>query len=77
MGWWRFKITFRFRRNLRNKTIRELEVRNKSGANIIGFKTAKGEYVINPAPETLLIPDAKLFVLGTSEQIKKLREIFS
>ena len=63
--------------SLQNKTIRELEIRNKSGANIIGFKTAKGEYVINPAPETLLIPNAKLFVLGTSEQIKKLKEIFS
>ena len=63
--------------NLRNKTISELEVRNKSGANIIGFKTAKGEYVINPTPDTLLIPDAKLFVIGTGEQIKKLRGIFS
>ncbi|TAL62507.1 MAG: potassium channel protein [Nitrospirae bacterium] len=63
--------------NLQNKTIRELEVRNKSGANIIGFKTAKGEYVINPSAETILIPNAKLFVLGTSDQINKLRELFS
>ncbi len=58
------------------KTIRELEIRNKSGANIIGFKTAQGEYVINPSADTIIIPDAKLFVLGTTEQIKKLRELF-
>ena len=60
-----------------NKTIRDLEVRNKSGANIIGFKTGKGEYIINPSADTIIIPDAKLFVLGTTEQITKLRELFA
>lgn len=62
---------------LRNKTIRELEIRNKSGANIVGFKTADGEYIINPDPETKFIPDGKLFVLGTPEQIGKLRDLLS
>ncbi len=60
-----------------NKTIRDLEIRNKSGANIIGFKTAVGEYIINPSADTIVIPDAKLFVLGTSEQIAKLKELFA
>ena len=60
-----------------NKTIRDLEIRNKSGANIIGFKTAKGEYVINPNADTVIIPDAKLFVLGTTDQIGKLKELFA
>jgi len=59
-----------------NKSIRDLEVRNRSGANIIGFKTALGEYVINPSADTKIIPDAKLFVLGTTEQINKLKELF-
>ena len=62
--------------HFKNKTIRDLEIRNKSGANIVGFKTAQGEYIINPSPDTLVIHDAKLFVLGTSEQIAKLKEIF-
>ncbi len=62
---------------LRNKTIKDLEIRNKSGANIVGFKKGNGEYVINPSPDTQLIPDGKLFVLGTPEQIRKLREMFS
>ena len=61
---------------LRNHTIKDIEVRNKSGANIIGFKTANGEYVINPPADTKIIPDAKLFVLGTPEQVAKLRELF-
>ena len=61
----------------RNKTIKDLEVRQKTGANIVGFKTAQGEYVINPSADTKIIPDAKLFVLGTGEQIKKLKELFN
>ncbi len=60
---------------MKNKSIRELEIRNKTGANIIGFKTADGEYVINPPPETIMLPDAKLFVLGTSEQVLRFKEI--
>jgi voltage-gated potassium channel len=63
--------------HLRNKTIRDLEIRNKSGANIVGFKKGNGEYVINPAPDTQLIPDGKLFVLGTQEQILKLKQLLS
>lgn len=58
-----------------NKTIRELQVRDKSGANIIGFKIANGEYIINPSPDTKITHDAKLFVLGTTDQIKKLKEL--
>lgn len=62
---------------LRNHSIKDLEVRNRSGANIIGFKTGNGEYIINPSADTKIIPGAKLFVLGTSDQIRKLKEIFS
>ena len=62
---------------LKGKTIRELEIRNKTGANIIGFKTGDGEYTINPDPDTVMQPDAKLFVLGTQDQVSKLLEILS
>ena len=61
--------------HLRNKTIRDLEIRNKSGANIVGFKKANSEYVINPDPDTQLIPEGKLFVLGTPEQILALKQL--
>ena len=72
------EITFaNLSQTYQNKTIRDLEVRNKSGANIIGFKTAQGEYIINPSADTKIIPDAKLFVLGTTEQIVKLKELFA
>jgi voltage-gated potassium channel len=60
---------------LKNKTLKDLEIRNKSGANIIGFKTMDGNYIVNPSPETQIIPLSKIFVLGNKEQIKKLKEI--
>ncbi len=63
--------------SMKNKTIRELEIRNKTGANVIGFKTAAGEYVINPPPDTIMQQDAKLFVLGTQERVNKFKEIIS
>lgn len=63
--------------HLRNHTLKDLEIRNKSGANIIGFKTAKGEYIINPSAETKIIPDAKIFVLGTADQITRLKELLA
>ncbi len=57
------------------QTLGELEVRNKIGVNIIGFKTSAGEYIINPGPNTRLIPNSKLFVLGNSHQIKLLNRM--
>ncbi len=63
--------------HLRNHSLKDLEIRNKSGANIIGFKTATGEYIINPSADTKIIHDAKIFVLGTSEQIAKLKELLA
>ena len=57
----------------RDKSIDEINIRKISGANIVGFKTPEGEYIINPLPTTVLIPDSKLFVLGTPEQITMMK----
>jgi voltage-gated potassium channel len=61
--------------NLKLKSIFEIGIRKVTGANIIGYKTPDGRYVLNPTPDTRVIPGTKLFVLGTPEQIKKMREI--
>lgn len=58
------------------KTIRELEIRNRFGANIIGFKSADGKYIVNPSPETIIKPNSRIFVLGSHEQINNLRKEF-
>ena len=58
------------------KSIRDLDLRKKTGCSIIGFKTANNEYVINPDAETKLIANSKLIVLGSSEQIQNLNKLF-
>jgi len=60
---------------VRNKTIDEIGIRRKTGANIIGFKIPDGEFILNPKPETLLTQDSKLFVLGTEEQMEQMKSI--
>ena len=57
-----------------NKTILEIGIRQKSGANIVGFKTAEGEFILNPSPDTVITPDSKVFVLGTPQQISAIRK---
>lgn len=57
------------------KTIHEIGIRHQTGANIIGYKAPDGHYILNPTPDTKVIEGAKLFVLGTPDQIKKMRNI--
>jgi len=72
------EITFdKISDHLKHKTLKDLEIRNKSGANIIGFKTAMGDYIVNPSADTKIIPNSKIFVLGTPEQIRKLNMILA
>lgn len=58
-----------------NKTIRDLDLRRRTGCSVIGFKTANNEYIVNPESETELTTNSNLIVLGRPNQIKKLREI--
>ncbi len=57
-----------------HKSILELEKRYQTGARIIGFKTPENRIIVNPAPETELVPKSKLFVLGNTSQIVRLKE---
>ncbi len=54
------------------KSISELDIRNTSGANIIGLKRHDKSYLINPLPETTLASTDQIFVLGTKAQINHL-----
>ena len=58
-----------------NKTIKDLDLRRKTGCSVIGFKTANNQYIVNPESETILTSGSNLIVLGRPSQIKKLREI--
>ena len=60
-----------------NKSIRELDIANKTGANIIGLKNGQKNYLINPPADTNLNENDQLFVLGTTNQIDALKELIS
>ncbi len=57
-------------------TLKELDLRKKTGCTVIGYKTPDGEYVINPGADLKLLKDSKIIVLGRPEQIELLKEKF-
>lgn len=59
------------------KTIKDLDLRRKTGCTVIGFKGVDGEYLLNPEADTLLVPKSKIIVLGRHEQIEKLNSDFN
>jgi voltage-gated potassium channel len=63
-------------REYTNKSILDLDLRNKTGCTVIGFKKPDNEYIVNPDANTQLLPNSKLIVLGNPEQIQKLNELF-
>ena len=59
------------------KTIRDLDLRKKTGCNVIGFKDVNGEYLVNPEAEKKLMPNSSIIVLGRPEQINKLNTLYN
>lgn len=58
------------------KSIRDLDLRRRTGCNVIGFVTGEGDYIINPSSEMVLKPKSNLILLGRPDQIAKIREVF-
>lgn len=59
------------------KSIRDLDIKNEAGANIIGMKREDNSILINPLPETTLESSDKLFALGTRKQISSLLKLIT
>jgi voltage-gated potassium channel len=57
------------------KDLKVLKIRSITSVTIIGYKTADGKYIINPTGEEEIVPQSKLFVLGTPAQIQNLNEL--
>ena len=58
------------------RSIIELNIRNKTGANVIGIKDEKGFHV-NTSSTYVIDKHSKLIVLGTDESILKCKNLFS
>ncbi len=57
-------------------SLRDLDLRRKTGCTIIGYIEPNGNYIINPEADLQLQPKSKVIVLGRPEQIRKLNEMF-
>ena len=58
-------------------TLRDLNLRHKTGCTVIGYVSESGQYIINPEADQLLDPKGKIIVCGRSEQIDALHQVFS
>ena len=61
----------------RDRTIRDIDLRNRTGCSIIGYKSPEGNYIINPEASLLIEKDSKLIVIGRPEQIENLHKEFA
>jgi voltage-gated potassium channel len=57
------------------KELGSIDVRQKTGVNLIGLKSADGRFVVNPSLTTPLSAEHTLIVLGTTEQIARFGEM--
>jgi len=60
----------------RRPTIKDIDLRRQTGANVIGLKTINGDYIVNPDVDVELEAGTKLIVLGKCFQIEKMTELF-
>ena len=65
-----------FSNDVEGNSLRDLDLRKKTGCTIIGYIEPNGNYIINPEADLQMQPKSKVIVLGRPEQIKKLNEMF-
>ena len=63
--------------DLKTRSIRDIDLRNKTGCSIIGYKSADGDYIINPEASLKLERGSILIVIGRPEQIENLHREFA
>lgn len=58
------------------KKIEELDIFHKTGCKIVGYKDARGKYIINPDETKTIDSNCCIFALGQPQQIEKLQKIY-
>jgi voltage-gated potassium channel len=64
------------RPDLEELTLREMDIRKKTGATVIGLKNKENEFVISPNASAQIKEGAILLVLGTDQQIALFTHLF-
>lgn len=55
----------------KDKSLSDINFRNETGANVVGYKNHLGKYIVNPSPNQILEKGSSIIVLGTPKQIEK------
>ena len=84
LDWWKDEISPNVKevdlseipQEYQNKTLVEMELRKRTGCNVIGYRDENGKQSINPDASLSLSTQGKLIVLGSGESIKKLNKMF-
>ncbi len=53
-------------------SLRDAQIRDRTGALILAMRRADRTFVTNPAPETVIEPDHILIAIGTAAQLSAL-----
>jgi voltage-gated potassium channel len=59
------------------KTIRDLRVRDETGAMIVALRKRDGTFDTTPSPDELIEPGDVLIGVGTTDEIRRLEEFFA
>lgn len=59
------------------RAISDLDVRQRTGCSIIGYKSPSGEYIVNPEPSLVLEKGSKLILIGRPTQIESLKNLYN
>jgi voltage-gated potassium channel len=67
----------KFYNTKKERTIKDLDLRRKTGCTVIGYKDENGEYIVNPEADLMLARNSKIIVLGKPEQIEYLNSEYN
>jgi len=60
---------------LQEKSLRDMDLRKKTGVSVVAMRYPDGHYEVNPDPTSKLIKGTSLIALGDSEQLAKLSRL--
>ncbi len=66
-----------FKSNYQGKSVKELDIRNKTGITVVGFNDPKNGFVFNPSPDTKILENDVLIISGTAESMKNFRSVYT
>jgi voltage-gated potassium channel len=59
------------------RTLRDTRIRERFGITVVAIRRATGELLVNPSPETVLLPGDRVRVFGLPEQIQAFAAVLS